>query len=327
MGSITVEPNVGVIIDGMKVTFPKNKENDDAEYIVTYTDGDRSANATVTVKGGNCGCIDESNVVFAADTLLITNITVTGIKSLPKIYLSMDYDVSSPDSAHWVNISNYTTFNQTAGKSTLKSEIRWNEDLGIHVTTASRPTIKVIQVGCDPVIKQLSELRYGPKLSLRIDLEYAPTQINVWYVELSDNTVRPIEYHNYFDSIIPLIPYYETKNKFLKTYYGNLSINNKTKEHAMVLKDELKNYYPATPDNIDINFIDNNSRLVVKNAKIVGTQRGNEITASQDKWIELTDGSSRKILVHLEYNHPHDGEPIDDGESGPIVISDDPQIH
>lgn len=327
MGNITVEPNVGVIIDGMKVTFPKNKENDDAEYIVTYTDGDRSANATVTVKGGNCGCIDESNVVFAADTLLITNITVTNLKALPKIYLSMDYDESSPDSATWTSIGSYTTFNQTAGKSTLKNEIRWKEDLGIHVTASSRPAIKVVQLGCDPVIKQLNNLLLGPKLSLRIDLEYAERQINVWFVELSDNTVQPIDYNKYFDYIRPMIPYYETKNKFLKTYYARLNINNKTKEHALVIKDELNNYYPVTPDNIDINFIDNNSCLIVKNAKIIGTQRGNEITASQEKWIELTDGSKEMILVHLEYNHPHDGEPIDDGESGPIVIPDDPQIH
>ena len=316
MGSITVEPNVGVIIDGMKVTFPKNTGSADKTYTVHYEeDGNPKAATNVTVKTGNCGCIDESNVVFAANTLLITNITVTGIKSLPKIYLSMNYDVLSPDSAHWVNISNYTTFNQTAGKSTLKSEIRWNEDLGIHVTTASAPAIKVIQVGCDPVIKQLNNLLLGPKLSLRIDLEYAERQINVWFVELSDNTVQPIDYNKYFDYIRPMIPYYETKNKFLKTYYARLNINNKTKEHALVIKDELNNYYPVTPDNIDINFIDNNSCLIVKNAKIIGTQRGNEITASQEKWIELTDGSKEMILVHLEYNHPHDGEPIDDGDN------------
>jgi hypothetical protein len=316
----------------MVVTFPKNTGSIDKVYTIHYEeDGNPKAVAYVTVKGGNCGCIDETNVIFAADTLLITNITVTGLRALPKIYISLDYDEFSPDSATWVNIGRYTTFSQSEGKSSLKEELRWKEDLGLTVTTASTPAVKVVQVGCPPVIKQLNGLQRGPKLDLEIRTDYAQNHIDVWYVELSDTTQRKLDYERYFNYISVNVPYYETKNKFLKTYQARLELNNTADRKLKLMNGhELNNYYQATPDNVDIDFIDANSYLYIKNAKIYGTQANTSISAAEKmgKWIELNDGTKKKVLVHLQYNHPHDGEPIDDGlDDGRPVLDDNSQIH
>lgn len=342
MGSITVEPNVGVIIDGMKVTFPKNTGSADKTYTVHYEeDGNPKAATNVTVRGGNCGCIDESNVTFAANALTITNITITGVNALPKeISISLNYDESSPESATWLrntNIGRYITFNKSAGKVSLTEEVRWKEDLGLTVTTASTPAIKVVQFGCDPVIKQATMFTKIPKLSLEIRTDYSAKtnnnidHIDVWCVRLLDSNKAegPLDYNVYFNYISAMVPYYETKNLFLKTYQTRLEMSNITDgdENPNPVKLYFNHYEAKEPDNVDLNFIDGNTYLYVKNAKIVGTQAGTSITATEDKWIELTDGSKKKVLIHLQYKQPHHGGHIDDGESGPIVIPDDPQIH
>lgn len=346
MGSITVEPNVGVIIDGMKVTFPKNTETSAITYTVNYYEKDEDVEpvtkTNVVVRAGDCGCIDESNVTFAANALTITNITITGVKALPKeISISLNYDESSPESATWsTNIGTYITFNKSAGKATLKEEIIWDDVkwpknyTPPKVTTASTPAIKVVQFGCDPVIKQATMFTKIPKLSLEIRTDYSAKtnndidHIDVWCVRLLDsNTAEgPLDYNVYFNYISAMVPYYETKNLFLKTYQTRLEMSNITDsdENPNPVKLYFNHYEAKEPDNVDLNFIDGNSYLYVKNAKIVGTQAGTSITATEDKWIELTDGSKKKVLIHLQYKQPHHGGRIDDGldngQSGPLKM-------
>lgn len=338
MGNISVEPKNGVVVNGMNVTFPKNTGGTDKEYKVRYfeNEGDTKhlAEATVIVRGGNCGCIDESNVTFAANALTITNITITGVKALPKeISISLNYDESSPESATWsTNIGTYITFNKSAGKATLKEEIIWDDVkwpknyTPPKVTTASTPAIKVVQFGCDPVIKQATMFTKIPKLSLEIRTYYADDHIDVWCVRLLDSNKAegPLDYNVYFNYISAMVPYYETKNLFLKTYQTRLEMSNITDsdENPNPVKLYFNHYEAKEPDNVDLNFIDGNSYLYVKNAKIVGTQAGTSITATEDKWIELTDGSKKKVLIHLQYKQPHHGGRIDDGldngQSGPL---------